>query len=165
MAFRGAALLFDIDGTLADTDEFHLKAFNAVFGRKGHVFDRQRFTQELQGFSMGDIEQRFLGDEPQARRTEIMAEKEAIFRDLARASIRPIDGLIDLLARADSLGLPMAAVTNAPRANAEMVLAGLGVAHNFKALIIGDELAQGKPHPLPYLEGLRALDADGAQPF
>jgi beta-phosphoglucomutase-like phosphatase (HAD superfamily) len=31
--------------------------------------------------------------------------------------------------------------------------------HRFKALIIGDELPNGKPHPLPYLEGLRAVNA------
>jgi phosphoglycolate phosphatase len=53
----------------------------------------------------------------------------------------------------------MVAVTNAPRANAEMMLSGLGVMHRFKAVIIGDELAYGKPHPMPYLEGLRAVGA------
>jgi len=46
----GKALLFDIDGTLADTDALHLQAFNKVFGPRGHVFDHARFTKELQGF-------------------------------------------------------------------------------------------------------------------
>jgi beta-phosphoglucomutase-like phosphatase (HAD superfamily) len=45
------ALLFDIDGTLADTDALHLEAFNLVLGPRGHVFDHGRFTRELQGFS------------------------------------------------------------------------------------------------------------------
>jgi beta-phosphoglucomutase-like phosphatase (HAD superfamily) len=53
----------------------------------------------------------------------------------------------------------MVAVTNAPRLNAEMLLSGLGIAYRFKALIIGDELPHGKPHPMPYLEGLRAVNA------
>jgi beta-phosphoglucomutase-like phosphatase (HAD superfamily) len=53
----------------------------------------------------------------------------------------------------------MVAVTNAPRLNAEMLLSGLGIADRFKVLVIGDELAQGKPHPMPYLEGLRAVAA------
>ena len=60
---------------------------------------------------------------------------------------------------ADSAGVPMVAVTNAPRLNAEMMLAGLKIMHRFKAVIIGDELAHGKPHPLPYQEGLRAAGA------
>ena len=69
----GAALLFDIDGTLADTDEFHLAAFNQVFAQKGHSFDRLRFTQELQGFSMAAIESKFLGDEPLEEQRDSMA--------------------------------------------------------------------------------------------
>jgi beta-phosphoglucomutase-like phosphatase (HAD superfamily) len=44
----GKALLFDIDGTLADTDALHLQAFNQVLGPHGHVFDHARYTRELQ---------------------------------------------------------------------------------------------------------------------
>ena len=40
-----------------------------------------------------------------------------------------------------------------------MMLSGLGIMPRFKAVIIGDELPHGKPHPLPYLEGLRAVSA------
>jgi phosphoglycolate phosphatase len=56
----------------------------------------------------------------------------------------------------------MVAVTNAPRPNAEMLLSGLGITDRFRALVIGDELAHGKPHPMPYLEGLRAVSAAAA---
>ena len=48
---NGRALLFDIDGTLADTDALHLQAFNAVFGPYGHRFDRARAARELLGRS------------------------------------------------------------------------------------------------------------------
>ena len=68
-----------------------------------------------------------------------------------------------LLARADRAGIPMVAVTNAPRLNAEMLLSGLGIMDRFKALVIGDELAHGKPHPMPYLEGLRVVSGVAAQ--
>ena len=157
-----AALLFDIDGTLADTDEHHLAAFNQVLGPRGHTFDRTRFSNELQGFAMLDIAERFLGEEPPARRVEILGEKEAVFRELAGAHIKPIAGLLELLDNATRRGIPMAAVTNAPRPNAEMVLKGLGIAGMFQALIIADDLPHGKPHPLPYLEGMRAVGADPA---
>jgi phosphoglycolate phosphatase len=40
-----------------------------------------------------------------------------------------------------------------------MMLLGLGIADRFKAIVIGDELPHGKPHPMPYLEGLRAVNA------
>jgi HAD superfamily hydrolase (TIGR01509 family) len=153
------ALLFDIDGTLADTDALHLQAFNLVFGPRGHVFDHGRFTRELQGFSNASIGERFLANEPPDRQSAIMEEKEAAFRNLVAGQIEPTPGLMALLARADQAGIPMVAVTNAPRLNAEMLLSGLGIAQRFEAVVIGDELPHGKPHPMPYLEGLRAVSA------
>jgi HAD superfamily hydrolase (TIGR01509 family) len=155
----GRALLFDIDGTLTDTDALHLEAFNQVFGPRGHFFDHARAARELLGFSTASIRERFLADEPPHRQAAIMEEKEALFRVLAAEKIQPLPGLMTLLDLADRANVPMAAVTNAPRANAEMMLSGLGIADRFKALVIGDELAHGKPHPLPYLEGLRATNA------
>jgi HAD superfamily hydrolase (TIGR01509 family) len=153
------ALLFDIDGTLADTDALHLAAFNQIFGPRGHVFDRARASRELMGFSNASIGERFLTDEPPERRLVIMDQKEAAFRGLVAGKIKPLSGLMPLLARADRAGVPMVAVTNAPRLNAEMLLAGLGIAERFKAVVIGDELAHGKPHPMPYLKGLHAVNA------
>ena len=155
----GKALLFDIDGTLADTDALHVQAFNQIFGPRGHLFDRARASKELLGFSNVSIAERFLAEEPLERRAAIMAEKEAAFRKLASGQIKPLAGLMTLLALADRAAISMIAVTNAPRANAEMMLSGLGIADRFKAVIIGDELPYGKPHPMPYLEGLRAVNA------
>jgi HAD superfamily hydrolase (TIGR01509 family) len=155
----GKALLFDIDGTLADTDALHVQAFNQIFGPRGHIFDRARASKELQGFSNASIAERFLADEPLERQAAIMAEKEAAFRTLASGQIQPLAGLMTLLALADRAAIPMVAVTNAPRVNAEMMLSGLGIVDRFKAIIIGDELPHSKPHPMPYLEGLRAANA------
>jgi HAD superfamily hydrolase (TIGR01509 family) len=153
------ALLFDIDGTLADTDALHLEAFNLVLGPRGHVFDHGRFSIELQGFSNASIIERFLANEPPDRQVAIMEDKETAFRNLVPGRIEPTPGLMTLLALADQAGIAMVAVTNAPRLNAEMLLSGLGIMHRFKAVVIGDELAHGKPHPMPYLEALRAVDA------
>src|SRR5258708_15026325 len=107
------ALLFDIDGTLADTDALHLEAFNLVFGPRGHIFDHARFARELQGFSNASIGERFLPDQTPERQAAIMGEKEAAFRSLVSGKIRPVPGLMMLLALADRASIPMVAVTNA----------------------------------------------------
>jgi len=158
----GRALLFDIDGTLANTDPLHLKAFNQVLGPHGHVFDHARFSRELQGFANISIGERFLPNETMERRAAILDEKEEVFRSLVAGQIEPLPGLMALLDRADDAGVPMVAVTNAPRLNAELLLSGLGITQRFKALVIGDELPYGKPHPLPYQEGLRFVGASAA---
>jgi|SRR5882724_3672299 len=111
---RGKALLFDIDGTLADTDALHLEAFNQVLGPRGLVFDHARFTRELQGFSNASISERFLADEPPQRQATIIGEKEEAFRKLVAGQIQPVPGLMTLLARADRANISMVAVTNAP---------------------------------------------------
>ena len=138
-----SALLFDIDGTLADTDALHLEAFNQVFAPHGHVFDRDRASKELMGFSNISISERFLPGQSPERQVAIMAEKEEAFRKLASGQIKPLAGLMKLLALADRADVPMVAVTNAPRLNAEMMLSGLGIMQRFKAVIIGDELPHG----------------------
>ena len=158
----GAALLFDIDGTLADTDPLHLEAFNRTFEPYGHHFDKARFALELQGLANEAIASRFVPHLPPEEQMAVMLGKEAMFRELARTEIRAVPGLFELLDLADAAGLPMAAVTNAPRANASLILNGLGIADRFRALVIGEELAHGKPHPLPYLEGMRLLGANAA---
>src|SRR3979409_1911165 len=99
MARSEKALLFDIDGTLADTDSLHLEAFNQILGPRGHVFDHGRFTRELQGFSTASISERFLADDPPQRQAAIIGEKEAAFRNLVAGQIRPLPGLMALLAK------------------------------------------------------------------
>lgn len=155
----GAGLLFDIDGTLVESDPLHLEAFNRAFAPYGHHFDRDRFGRELQGLANEAIGARFLPEETPERQWEIMMEKEALFRSLASEGIEPVHGLFALLDWADAQNLPAVAVTNAPRANAELLLESIGARHRFKGLVIGDELAHGKPHPLPYLTGLQILGA------
>jgi len=155
----GAALLFDIDGTLADTDPLHLDAFNTAFAPYGYHFDQAGYSANLQGLANADIARRLLPTLSYEEGMAVLDRKEAGFRELARTALEPVGGLFDLLDWADDLGLPMAAVTNAPRANADLIIDGLGIRRRFKAMVIGSELAHGKPHPLPYLEGMRLLGA------
>ena len=165
MSGSGKALLFDIDGTLADTDALHLKAFNQVFAPHGHVFDRDRASKELMGFSNISISERFLPGQSPERQAAIMAEKEEAFRKLASGQIKPLAGLMKLLALADRAEIPMVAVTNAPRLNAEMMLSGLGIMPRFKAVIIGDELPHGihRADILEDAEGEEGNDCQGGE--
>jgi HAD superfamily hydrolase (TIGR01509 family) len=87
--------------------------------------------------------------------------KEADYRDNLGA-LEPILGALALLDFADRRGLKRAVVTNAPRANAEKVLAALGIGQRLPILVIGSELARSKPDPLPYLTALEHTGASAA---
>ena len=84
--------------------------------------------------------------------------KEAAYRDNL-GELEPILGALALLDFADRRGLKRAVVTNAPRANAEKVLAALGLGQRLPILVIGGELARSKPDPLPYLTALERTGA------
>lgn len=155
----GAGLLFDIDGTLMESDPIHLKAFSEVFAPYGHVIDHAVFAAHIQGFANEAIGAHFLPELPVERRKEILDYKEALFREMAVDSLEPLAGLMDLLEWARSNGVPLISVTNAPRANADLIIDGIKARSYFDHIVSADELAHGKPHPLPYLEGLRLINA------
>ena len=155
------ALLFDLDGTLVDNDGDHLAAFQEVFAPHGIALDRALYVREIMGAANSAIGAKFLSHLPEAERAKVLEAKEAAYRARVGA-MTPTPGALALLDAADARGWPCAVVTNAPRANAEQVLAALGLSSRFQALVIGQELARGKPDPLPYLTGLARLGVAAA---
>ncbi|OMR79429.1 haloacid dehalogenase, partial [Burkholderia pseudomallei] len=144
-------LLFDLDGTLVDTDALHLNAYNALLARWNRSIDLDYYKTHVMGFSDDLIFGRLFPGMPAAEYTELAAEKERTFRAQLGAKLTPTAGTADLLGYAERVGAKTAVVTNAPRENATMMLNALGLADRFGTLVIGGELEHGKPHPLPYL--------------
>ena len=155
---RGAALLFDLDGTLVDSDARHFAAFQLIFAPFGIALDQATYNARIHGSSNDLIGKAFLSHLTPERRRAVLDEKEAAFRaDLA--DIEPIPGAVELLDLADQLGLRRAVVTNGPRANADAALDALGLADRLAIVVIGAELERAKPDPLPYLRGLELTGA------
>jgi HAD superfamily hydrolase (TIGR01509 family) len=147
------ALLFDLDGTLVDTDAEHLAAYQRVFAPHGIALDRALYTQKIMGFSNDIIARDFLAHLTPDEQAELLDAKEVAYRANV-GELTPLPGVVELLAFADAHGLKRAVVTNAPRANAEMVLGALGFDASLPIRVIGAELARSKPDPLPYLTAL-----------
>jgi HAD superfamily hydrolase (TIGR01509 family) len=162
------SVLFDLDGTLVRTDDLHFEAFNHILAPFERVLTRPEFDEHVSGRANPQIMEYLLPQvkDPDLRR-RLIEDKEVDYRARASSSIQAVRGLAALLEWARARGLSMAVVTNAPRPNAEMVLDALGVGQMFDAVVISDELANGKPHPLPYLTALQRLNvpADHAVAF
>jgi HAD superfamily hydrolase (TIGR01509 family) len=155
------ALLFDLDGTLVDSDPEHLVAFQRVFAPHGIKLDRSEYAAKIMGASNEMIASRYLSHLSPIEQAATLDAKEADYRENLGA-LEPILGALALLDFADRRGLKRAVVTNAPRANAEKVLAALGIGPRLPILVIGSELARSKPDPLPYLTALERTDAVAA---
>ena len=151
-----AALLFDLDGTLVDTDHLHHAAFAAILAERGETLSMDDYRTHIMGHPNAEITARYFQGEPDGG-AAIAARKEAMFRASLAASVEPVAGIGALLDWADAAGIGLAVVTNAPRENAEAMLAAAGLAGRFATLVIGDECARAKPDPLPYQEAMRRL--------
>lgn len=76
---------------------------------------------------------------------------------LAKEQLKPIDGLYKLRKWVEDRGLRRAAVTNAPKPNAELMISLLGLSDFFEAVILGSDCERAKPFPDPYLKALEVL--------
>lgn len=164
------ALVFDVDGTMSETEEVHREAFNDAFKALGLPFSWDRdLYRELLAVSGGRERIRHFArtrapehlPEVEARMDAIHARKSAIYShmiDDRRARLRP--GVERLIEEAHSRGLRIALVTTTSIANAEaLVIANLELAglEMIDAIVGGDAIANKKPAPDIYLAALAAL--------
>jgi len=151
------ALLFDLDGTLANTDPVHYETWKEIMAGYGLPIDPAFYTANFSGRLNEQIIQTLLPHLDAAAGEWLARHKEALFRERATL-IPPMPGLFDLLNWMETHQLKRAIVTNAPVENVEFMVQSLGLAETFEVVILGDELPKGKPDPLPYQTALDQLE-------
>lgn len=157
-----AAVLWDMDGTLVDTEQYWIQAEHEIVEQHGGVWTEE-FAHQLVGTDL-IVSATFIRDhspitwEPERIVDELLVRVVAAVR--AHVPWRP--GALELLTALDAAGVPNALVTMSWRSMADAVLAALPESE-FAVVITGDEVAHGKPHPEPYLAAARALGVDPAQ--
>ena len=150
-----AALLFDLDGTLVDTDHLHHAAFVEILAERGRDLPLAEYRAEIMGQHNAHILERYFPGEDPA----VLERKETLFREALAASVAPLPGIHALLDWAGENAVATAVVTNAPRRNALAMLAAAGLASRLPTLIIGEECTRPKPDPAPYRAAMAALGA------
>jgi HAD superfamily hydrolase (TIGR01509 family) len=148
------ALLFDLDGTLIESDPLHAQVYVEMFAARGIDIDERFYFTEIHGRQNTEVFRKHLPDEDP---NELHLYKEAAFRDLLGASVDPMPGIRGLLDRAMAQGWGVAVVTNAPRLNADAMLKAIGLTHHFPTVVIGEECERGKPDPAPYHAAMALL--------
>jgi len=150
-------ILFDIDGTLFDSDPVHFDVFEELLGKEGIVCDENFFRTKIAGRQNQLIMQDLFPEWSPEKSAAWSDAKEARFRELAPGKLKAMPGLIELMDWIDAQGLKKAAVTNAPRDNAELMLNSIGRLEWFDCVIIGDECDRAKPDPMPYQLAMQKL--------
>lgn len=84
---------------------------------------------------------------------------------MAPEKLQAVDGLHKLCKWIEGRGIKRAAVTNAPRANAQLMISLLGLTDFFQLIVVGSECDRPKPYPDPYLKALKDLGASPNHTF
>jgi beta-phosphoglucomutase len=145
-----AALLWDMDGVIVDSGEYHYAAYVAVLSQRGVKLDKKRYYASLFGRRNWDILRDVLGDLPDGEIRALAVQKEEKFRELARGHIQPLPGAKELLRRAHEAGLKQSIVSSTPRENIELVVDSLGVRDDLDAIVGEEDSERGKPDPQPF---------------
>ncbi|MEU6510203.1 HAD-IA family hydrolase [Streptomyces sp. NPDC046942] len=150
------AVLFDMDGTLVDTERLWWEAVEQLAGRPLTEADHADVLGRPVEHTAA-----WLATATGRPDAELAAELHREFADRVRTGIVPRPGALDLLAALAAAGIPTALVTASPRAVADVVLDALG-ADRFVASVTADDTDRTKPAPDPYLAACRALGVDPA---
>lgn len=161
MAADELAVLFDLDGLLADTEPIWTESANILLQRRGHTFD-----PALKPLFMGrrtDEVARLLVKRYQLsdRAEDLLEERLAIMEDLyAGGRLVPMPGAIELIAELHRGQVPMAVVSGSPDRLIRIVLEALELTEPLGCSVSSDSVERGKPAPDCYLLAARRLGVD-----
>lgn len=158
-------LIFDLDGTVADTAPAHEAAFNAILARFGITVD----YPEIAGLRTDEALDKVLRDHgitvPAEERARLIEEKRVAAR-AALHDVAPLPGALDFIAWARPR-YRLAMASSGSGASVRLVIDRLGLSGCFDPLVSGDEVAHPKPDPEPFRRCLEltGIAADAALVF
>ena len=151
MSNKSKAIIWDMDGVIADTAPHHLRAWQDAFRRYGADYTEATFRSNF-GKRNDAIIKNILGDEtPKAKIETIAQEKEENFRRRAAGNIKPLPGVIELLKSLSDSGFYQALGSSAPIENIELIIQELGIGKFFQTIVSGRDVKEGKPSPQGFL--------------
>lgn len=159
------AVIFDLDGVVVSTDEYHFRAWSRIARQEGIAFDRGK-NDSLRGVSRMESLVLLLGEKAalytEEHKQRLAAQKNEYYRELLK-KLTPQDilpGIAPLLASLREAGIKRAIGSSSK--NAENILERIGLSQAFDAVVTGNDIQRSKPDPQVYLlaaERLRTAPA------
>lgn len=147
-----AAVLWDLDGTLVDSEQLHWRAWRETMEAEGVPISWEQFKATF-GQRNDSFVPLWLGPGATPERVARVGEaKEACYRKLVRQlGLTPAPGAIEWVRRLQREGWRQAIASSAPRANVEVMLDALGLRDCFQATVAAEDVTAGKPDPQVFL--------------
>lgn len=157
-----AAILFDLDGTLANTDPLHFKVWQEILRDYGLEIDQNFYDTRISGGLNPLVIKDILPHLSEEENLQLSDYKEVRFRERA-SELQPVAGLERVLAWTEECNLKRALVTNASRKNVDFMLSALGLTETFSPVVVAEEIGSAKPDPALYRFALNQLNIQPEQ--
>jgi len=155
------AVVFDLDGTMLNTEDIFEHAGKELMSRRGlEMTDAIRRSMLGRRPTEAFTALKSLTGLPDAIE-DLMVETKQIFQVLAEDSLATMPGLFEVLSLTESSRLPRAVATSSPRAYMHWLLQKLNLLSHFQFALTAEDVTHGKPHPEIYL---KAADRLGVAP-
>jgi beta-phosphoglucomutase family hydrolase len=157
-------ILWDLDGTLADSADYHWESWHSAMEAEGLSVTHQQFLDSF-GQRNDRILRTWLGADVDPARIERIADaKEREYRRLARErGLTPLPGAAEWLMRLRADGWRQAIASSAPLANVDAMLDALKLDAFFDAIVSAEDVTVGKPDPQVFLKAAEKLGVPTSQ--
>ncbi len=156
------AFIFDMDGVLIDSNPFHKIALQQFCKQHGHDLNEVQLREKIYGRTNKDWLRNLFGDIDKNLLLQYADEKEALFRELYKEDVHPLEGLIPFLSKLKERKIPRAIATSAPRENVDFTLQYADMEGFFDTILDESFVSKGKPDPEIYLKSAQALGFEPA---
>lgn len=149
-------VIFDLDGVIADTVPAHFAAWKRMFEEEGYAFDDQVYHDKVDGRRRFDGARAVMVDATPDEVSAAAARKDAYFlRQIEQGQFEVFADTLDFLRACRADGIVLATASSSR--NVRLVLEKAGIAEEFAAIVGGDDVSNGKPHPDIFLLAAKRL--------
>ena len=152
------AVLFDIDGTLLDNNEFHKKAWMEYLKKEGKDISDEDFKDKISGRTNLDAVRHLYDENMSEEEAEkYYLKKEEIYREMYEPHIAPINGLINFLEELKQHNITMALATSGIQVNIDFMFDHVPIKQYFQTIVQAKDIENGKPDPEIFIKTAEAL--------
>jgi beta-phosphoglucomutase len=157
---RKRAALWDVDGTLIDSREYHWLSWRGALAEEGFDVTPEQFADSF-GRRNDEILRGYFPSYSSEEITRVGEAKEVAYRRLVREQgIELLPGVRRWLDKLHEEGWRQAVASSAPRANLEVIVEALGLEDYFAAVAAAEDVTEGKPDPQVFLAAAAGLGVE-----
>lgn len=162
---RAEAVIFDFDGVIVDTEPLHYRAFQKILEPLGLGYGWDDYLETYIGYDDRDA---FRAAFTAAGRTlapeqlvHLVTTKADIFQEVIRDGVTSYPGVVQLVRRIKTSGIPLAICSGALRSDILPILELLAIGECFDVIVTADDVARSKPDPASYRHAFERLKREG----